>query len=857
MKSEAHLNRFPGVILALNIAILALSGTAHSAITTDPAAQRTESWRYYRPGNTGIQGDSCGAIWIGPDNDPWIGGCDPGSEEGGFSKFVAAEDRWINVSNIDYPVIGHPDLTGTTRVTDIVADDQGLMWLSTWRGLLTYDPAIGPASLVNYATELPLLQDGFIRDLDFAPDGTLWCALLGYGGHVGGLLRYTPGSGGWHYWTGGVDPQGGNDWPLNIWSVRAVSVQPKSTGGYLVWCDSENGTTVAVYDSDTQVFTSYEFEYVIGSIAEMPGKDCSDDSGNTWMRRFAGFAGSDPTFTLDYRTPDGTWVTQDEPPLPDVSPQIWAFRAFGDRQALLVDGDNVTWRFNGSSWQSLGQWQPDAYTYDITIDTIGNVWVCGVGGAAKRDAVTGQWQRYRVTNTSQYDLFNNDLDVDPLTGDVIACANAGPGYGGLTRFDGTRWIGINAHQYGLGIGWPFPTDNSEAVVFRPSQGTFAVNPMYDAIHEWRGSEWLDHGGMTVSEGLVEDSLGQLWSLGEYNGLAYFDDTGWHAVENSGAGGMNIQRDPERIGTVWVSTVAQVIRTDGNYRFSRDYTDFPELDTQSDLFTTVAAAPGGTAWLGSTQGLFHIDSADGSYTYHTSLGGVSCMNASPLIVSPDGRIWFNLFDPQGTGLHGLAWWNGVESGFYPAPRDGGPQWGGLPHAQIYAMKVRELSNGYELWMSCASRGIAVLSITDEPASPTPTPTQAISATPTPRTPTATPTPIPPIGMDLILDDPDLVPGDRLHLRMMLHNPGAVQVGMDAYVLLEVYGQFWFWPGWTLSLDFSNIPCPAMASHESDVLDFIWPQGVGAAFGLKFWGAAFVPETYDLIGEVRMITWGYGT
>ena len=30
------------------------------------------SWRYYRPSNTGIQGDYCEAIYIGADGDPWI-----------------------------------------------------------------------------------------------------------------------------------------------------------------------------------------------------------------------------------------------------------------------------------------------------------------------------------------------------------------------------------------------------------------------------------------------------------------------------------------------------------------------------------------------------------------------------------------------------------------------------------------------------------------------------------------------------------------------------------------------------------------------------------------------------------------
>lgn len=858
MKSGLNLKYIILALFASSVAALALSEAVHSATDANSSSQRTvESWRYYRPGNTGIQGDYCEAIWIGSDNDPWIGGYDAGSEEGGFSKFISGENRWMNISNVDYPVIGHPDLTGTTRVSDIVVDEQGLMWLSTWRGLLTYDPAIGPASLMNYATDFPLLRDGFCRDMDFAPDGTLWCALLGFGGNVGGLLRFTPSSDSWHFWTGGVEPQGGNDWPANIWSVRAVSVQPKSTGGYLVWCDSENGTSVTVFDSVSQVFTSYEFEYTIGSIAEMPGKDCTDDEGNVWMRRFAGFVGSDPTFSLDYRKPDGTWVTQEEPPLPDVSPPIWAFRAFGDRQALLVDGNNVTWRFNGSAWQSLGQWQPGAYSYDVNIDSLGNVWVCGVGGAAKRDVSTGQWQRYRVTNTSQYDLFNNDLDVDPSTGDIIACANAGPGYGGMTRFDGTRWIGINDHQYGLGIDWPFPTDNSDAVAFRPSLGSFAVNPMYDAIHEWNGTDWIDRGGMTTSEGLVEDSQGRLWSLGEYNDLKYLNGSTWIPVVNNGAGGMNIQRDPDRAGTVWVSTVAEVIRTDGMYRFSRDYTQFPELDTQSDLFTTVAAAPNGIAWLGSTQGLFRLDSNDGSYTYHTSFGGISCMQASPLVVTPDGRLWFNLFDPSGTGPHGLAWYDGTNAGLYSAPRDGGPQWGGLPHAQIYVLKVRELSNGYELWMSCASRGLAVLSITDEAVTPTPTAPPQMTPTPPPSA-TSTPVAIPPAGMELLLDDRDLLAGERFLLNMLLHNPATAPFDADAYILLAVYGDYWFWPGWVNiddGIDFSSVTCPAMTSLPQTILDFEWPQGAGTATGLGFYGALFAPGTFDLIGDIQSIEWGF--
>ena len=231
--------------------------------------------------------------------------------------------------------------------------------------------------------------------------------------------------------------------------------------------------------------------------------------------------------------------------------------------------------------------------------------------------------------------------------------------------------------------------------------------MFNGIHQWNGASWSDLAGMNQSRGLVEDSAGRLWSLGLAYSLSYLDGGSWTAVANDGAGGNSLRRDPTRPATVWAANVAEVTRTDGTYRYSRDYTQFPELDTQSDLFHTVAPAPDGIAWLGSTQGLFRLDANAGTYQYFAALGGLSTIGAIPLAVTPDGRLWFNLFDPNGTGPHGLAWFDGQTAGIYSAPRDGGPQWGGLPHAQIADLEVRTVAGGYELWMSCLSRGIAVL------------------------------------------------------------------------------------------------------------------------------------------------------
>jgi sugar lactone lactonase YvrE len=682
---------------------------------------QTTSWRYYRPGNTGIQGDSNEAVFVGADGDPYIGGYDAGFEEGGFAKFVQAQNRWINYSNIDYPVIGHPNTTGTTRVSDIVADPSGVLWMSTWRGALRFDPALGANSIVNYAATVPALANGGARDVDRAPDGTLWFALVGFGGSQGGLVRHTPATNTWKYWTGGATPQGGNGWPQLVWNVAHVSVQPKPTGGYLVWCDSDNSGATVTFDSATQSFTTADFEFTPGSILELPGKDCTDESGNFWARRFAGFSGSSATYTLDYRKPDGTWVS---PAQLAASTEAWAFKAFGDRQALLVDGNSVVHRFNGASWQNYGAWKSGAFSSSIDIDAQGNVWVCGTGGAAKRNAQSGIWQRYRVSNTSQYDSFNNDLTLDPTTGNVWASANAGSGIGGLTSFDGVRWTGFNDSTYGLGKPWPFPTDNSEAVGFRPSTGRVVANPMYNGLHEWNGASWTNLNGMGTSKGLVEDSLGRLWSLGEYYSLQVHNGASWTQVGIT-AWGSKLQQDPERPGTVWAATGHEIKRTDGTYSFSREIGDFPELTTQSDTFSGLAADKNGVAWIGASVqfgaggtggALIRLDANTGAYQMLRYDQGwpLPGQFVSPLAVTPDGKLWMQYDTDFLTAQRGLCWYDGTNVGVFPAPAGGEPQWGGLPHAQIADLEVRPITGGYELWMSCKSRGLAVLSVLDPAA-----------------------------------------------------------------------------------------------------------------------------------------------
>lgn len=660
----------------------------------------TYSWRYYRPGNTGIQGDFNEAIWIDTDDDPYIGGYDPNFEEGGFSKFIQSENRWINYSNVDYQVIGHPNITGITRVRDIIADSTGKLWMGTWRGALRFDPAVGPDSLIRFGPGNSKLADDRVWDEDVAPDGTIWFA-------NNGAVRYNPATDTWTQWDTG-----------NVF----LSVQPKPGSGYLVWSSTRPPFQdyTFVFDSDTQQWTILTPTGAPDEVVGMPGKDCVDDNGNFWALRSTTPGDYD---SLDYRDVNGNWVTPTEP-YNGVTFDIWAFKAYGNAHALLVDGNGEVWQFNGSAWSSLGVWRAGSFTYAVEIDSKGNVWVSGVGGAAKYTVSSGTWQRYRITNTGNFDSFNRDLTIDPINGYVYTGANAGPGVGGMARFDGQRWIGWNQLTYGLGYDWPFPNDYCDALAYRPSNTFVAVSPDWlDGIHEWNGSGFdtlLQTGG---TKRMCEDSTSRLWALGEQN-LSYYDGSGWTNVAPGVPIGtyISLRQDPANASNVWASMGNEFRRTDGTNNFIRYIHDFPGLTENTDVFLGLAPDANGFAWVGATAlydgsegqagALIHIDSNTGNFEiFRSALGwpfpGRTVM---PFAVTPDGRLWMQYDDilyPYDE--RGLAWFDGSEVGNFPAPPDGGPQWGGLPHAQIEDIEVRIIPGGYELWMSCVSRGIAVLTV----------------------------------------------------------------------------------------------------------------------------------------------------
>lgn len=684
--------RTAGVIGALMV----LSSTAMS--------QPTFSWRYYRPGNTGIQGDYCEALWVGADGNPWVGGYDASFEEGGIAKFIRGENRWVNISNVDYPEIGHPDNTGVARVSDIEADARGGLWMGTGHGALYFDPAVGPSSLRRFDPGNSGMPGGWCEDVDIAPDGTIWFASRATAWGWFGVSRFDPSTNQW------------SSWPVD---ASNLTIRPMPTGqqplAYRVIAAGEGHGNLYHFESQGQSWTVPPFSGAAGEVAALVGKDSTDDDGYTWARR-ATSPGMPLELARQSPHPSGSWFVPTEP-YAGFGDSILAFRALSGGRALMADGYGRVWMFDGAGWVDYGIWKegPFVDTYAVGIHTDGTVWASGIGGMSRRDPSTGVWQRYRITNTANFDSFNNDLDV---RGNVVfACANAGPGAGGMVRFDGERWTGFNGLHYGLGHDWPFPTDNSEAVLIQ-SDGNVVVNPMFNGVRRWNGSSFSTLETGTTVRDFAQDSLGRVWYVGEYYTLRQQNGNGWRTLGITGLGGW-IHADPSRPGTVWAAASHEIVRTDGTYRFSRLLESLPELDPQSDSFSGLAVGGDGVAWIGAwTPGteagaLIRIDANTGQH--HVIRAGTAEWRfpgqyVSPLVVTPDGWLWMQYDSEYLVARRGLCAYDGVNVIDFPAPASGEPQWGGLPHAAIKEAVVRELPNGYELWMSCVSRGIAVLSVT---------------------------------------------------------------------------------------------------------------------------------------------------
>ncbi|MBN1356008.1 hypothetical protein JXA40_07030 [bacterium] len=127
------------------------------------------------------------------------------------------------------------------------------------------------------------------------------------------------------------------------------------------------------------------------------------------------------------------------------------------------------------------------------------------------------------------------------------------------------------------------------------------------------------------------------------------------------------------------------------------------------------------------------------------------------------------------------------------------------------------------------------------------------TPTP-VPTQTPTPFPTgFSVDLQLTQSIFEPFDLFVLDLEIQNGSGTEPETWIVILLDVFGEYFFWPGWVHGFDgvFARIESGVTIMN---IFDFLWPDVPGEAHGLAFW-AALISEEFLLMSGIDRVEFGY--
>jgi len=667
---------------------LSILAAAVLVATSACLAQVNPTWRLHRPSMTGIPGDYVQALYIDEADHPYIAAYIPFWEEGGLGYFDG--DRWTTLNNVESPLIASP------RFMEILRGPDGWLWIASDRGLLRYNPAVGPSSLQRFDRNNSPMPGDQIRDIDFAPDGTLWIAIHNVSGSpAGGLVRFNPATNQWTTWTTANGITWGGNWPG--WdAIEHVAVVPDASGsGYSVWFGSPDALGMGSWRNGA--FTWH------GNPQSPPAGryplwfltvDPVDENGNLWMMTNQGLA---------RRSRDGVYTPISNPP--GVTSQLQKFHPLRNGRAVVGTFYADVFLFDGAVWQPLGNWGGGTHTYALTEDSQGHIWAGGIGGASYHNGTS--WQRYRLSNTGMLGYSIQTIDFAP-DGRVFMNGNGGPGVGGFNIFDGVHWTGVNNHNYGLGPAWGMPTDDVASLRVRPN-GHLFVAPRGQGLFDWDGAAYAPLVPLGTSLTIVEsDGLGRPWAAGSTGGLFHENassqviQTPWPAINS-------IVRDPLSTNRVWVGDWNAVTRTDGaaSTTWPRSLLGLTQ-NTLEQQIQSIAPAPDGTVWIASGVGLYHFNPATSAYTrYTTANSGLPSSMVYRVHIAPDGSLWAFSEDDAPPYAGGLTHFDGTTWTTYT------PANSPLRERSIACLSSRPVAGGYELWVGLQSQGIAVLTVVTSP------------------------------------------------------------------------------------------------------------------------------------------------
>ncbi len=104
-----------------------------------------------------------------------------------------------------------------------------------------------------------------------------------------------------------------------------------------------------------------------------------------------------------------------------------------------------------------------------------------------------------------------------------------------------------------------------------------------------------------------------------------------------------------------------------------------------------------------------------------------------------------------------------------------------------------------------------------------------------------------------------PGDTCYCKVYVCNrEGNTLKGHPIFIILDVYGSYFFAPGFTEEFDNYLDEYPEIPEMESEIEvlpEFQWPSGAGCAEGIMWYGAITDPGVSHLVGELGTFAFGW--
>ncbi len=428
---------------------------------------------------------------------------------------------------------------------------------------------------------------------------------------------------------------------------------------------------------------------------------------------------------------------------------------------------------------------------------------------------------YGVYGKGIYVLENNVLETVYSTGDPLP----GSDVRAVAFHNGKTWFGTD----GMGVGWyngyEWWVDTSDEGagtaqvrhIVIDHDDTVWFSTFDKGVYSFHNGHWTryhkDYGlpVNSVFSGFV-DNDNTKWFATWGGGIAIYDNSTWSVIDESDGLPINITYAVEQDshGVFWFAMDEGIISWyDGQFL---DHYNQSDGLVYHRVYDITAQASDDSLWIGACRGLSHFK----DHHFKNYFPGPDQLNhyrIRNILIDQTDSIWI------ATG-HGI---NIFDDGIFHSITS----LDGLAGHEVYSLAFDNNGN-----ILVGARGGVSHIIVNEPESP-------------------------PTGTTITMPSTLFFPGDLCRVDIELTNASNDPIeSVPVYVLLDIYGEYFFGPSFTDEPDSYLIEILEPGTLSIEIIpDFIWPSDCGVADSVRWLAAMTTTDRQHILGEIGELEFGW--